>query len=51
MQQDLEEIKRICHNMAYGDDSKENFKRYCELIGWQGTEEEREKFRQETFED
>ena len=45
------ELDFICHSMSYGDDSKETFKRYCELIGFEGTEEEMEEYRQETFED
>lgn len=44
-----EELKRICHSMAYGDDSKETWKRYCELVNISGSEQELEEMRQETF--
>jgi hypothetical protein len=46
-----EQLKSICHQMSYGDDSKETWKRYCELMGIEGTEEELEQQRQETFYD
>lgn len=43
------ELDRIFYQMAYGDDSKETWKRYCELMGVIGTEEELEQKRKETF--
>jgi len=43
------ELTRILHQMGGGDDSKETWKRYCDLMGIKGTEEELEMKRQETF--
>lgn len=47
----LEELKQLCYSMAYGDDSKETWGRYCELAGISGTKEELEEKRIETFHD
>ena len=41
----------ICYEMAQGDDSKETWRRYCELKGITGTEEEIERRRQEALND
>jgi hypothetical protein len=46
-----EELKQLCYSMAYGDDSKETWARYCELAGISGTKEELEEKRIETFHD
>ena len=46
-----EELKQICHLMAYGDDSKETFHKYIILMGLNLTEEEEENLREETFSD
>jgi hypothetical protein len=43
------ELDRICHEIAYGDDSKETWIRYCELMNIQGTEEDLENMREEYF--
>lgn len=44
-----DELKQICYQMSYGDDSKKTFDRYCELMGLNLPEEEKEKLREETF--
>jgi hypothetical protein len=44
-----EELKQICHQMSYGDDSKETFHKYCILMGYDLSQEEEEALREETF--
>ncbi len=46
----IKELNRLCHSMSYGDDSKETWKRYCELMGIKGSEEELENQREEKYE-
>jgi hypothetical protein len=44
-----EELKKICRQMAYGDDSKETFHKYVILMGLNLSQEEEEILREETF--
>ncbi len=43
------ELKRICHHMAYGDDSDETFDRYLKLVGLNLTKEERDDLKEDIF--
>ncbi len=44
-----DELKRICHEMAYGDDSDKTFDRYCYLLGLDLTDQEKKEKKQEIF--
>jgi len=44
-----EEFKRLCHQMAYGDDSDKTFDRYCFLQGLDLSTEEKEKLKENIF--
>ena len=46
-----EEFKRLCHQMAYGDDSDETFNKYLIFIGFEGSDEEKKELKESIFDD
>ena len=46
-----EELMNICYAMSYGDDSEKTFDRFCELMGMKLSDEEKQRLREETFEE
>lgn len=46
-----EEFKRLCYQMAWGDDSNETFDKYCLLQGLILSPDEKKKLKEDIFYD